>query len=185
MRETRQVKPPLQLQVAHPPDWLPEAHSAADLSKYLRSCETLCRCSTDAFVGTGRFGYHFPHPKQEEDILTETNVKDGLHLPTSVAVRLLYFVFWDILRISCLLGRNMGGIGNVSATLGDRYSRGARGPYEPSICSPCRGRRHTVRLLIVPFEDLTYNPPQTIYCPHTPTRHSQRCQETSMVRRPR
>ena len=79
----------------------------------------------------------------------------------------------------------MGGIGNVSATLGDRYSRGARGPYEPSICSPCRGRRHTVRLLIVPFEDLTYNPPQTIYFPHTPTRHPQRCQETSMVRRPR
>ena len=52
----------------------------------------------------------------------------------------------------------MGGIGNVSATLGDRYSRGARGPYEPSICSPCRGRRHTVRLFVVPFENLAYNP---------------------------
>ncbi|KAH9053238.1 hypothetical protein EDB87DRAFT_1711186 [Lactarius vividus] len=64
MPETRQVKPPLQLQVAHPPDWLPKAHTSADL---------------------GRFGYHFPHPKQEEDILTETNVKDGLHLPTPVA----------------------------------------------------------------------------------------------------
>ncbi|KAH9166651.1 hypothetical protein EDB89DRAFT_2128588 [Lactarius sanguifluus] len=64
MREARQVKPPLQLQVAHPPDWLPEVHTSADL---------------------GRFGYHFPHPKQEEDILTETNVKDGLHLPTPVA----------------------------------------------------------------------------------------------------
>ena len=50
MRETRQVKPPLQLQVAHPPDWLPEAHSAADLGKYLRSCEALCRCSTDVSV---------------------------------------------------------------------------------------------------------------------------------------
>ena len=97
---------------------------------------------------TGRFGYHFPHPKQEEDILTETNVKDGLHLPTSVAVRLfIFFVFWDKLRIYCLLGRNMGGVGNVSATLGYRYSCGARGPYEPGICSPCRGRRHTVRLL--------------------------------------
>ncbi|KAH8993017.1 hypothetical protein EDB92DRAFT_1944966 [Lactarius akahatsu] len=64
MREARQVKPPLQLQVAHPPDWLPEVHTSADL---------------------GRFGYHFPHPKQEEDILTETNVKDGLHLPIPVA----------------------------------------------------------------------------------------------------
>jgi mediator of RNA polymerase II transcription subunit 12 len=88
MRETRQVKPPLQLQVAHPPDWLPEAHTAADLGEYLRNCEERRRSSTDAFRRTGRFGYHFPHPKQEEDILTETNVKDGLHLPTPVAVRL-------------------------------------------------------------------------------------------------
>ncbi|KAI0293333.1 hypothetical protein B0F90DRAFT_1763644 [Multifurca ochricompacta] len=64
MREARQVKPPLQLQVAHPPEWLPEAHATADL---------------------GRFGYHFPHPRQEEDILTEANVQDGLHLPTPVA----------------------------------------------------------------------------------------------------
>jgi mediator of RNA polymerase II transcription subunit 12 len=42
----------------------------------------------------GRFGYHFPYPGQEEDILTEANVKDGLHLPTPVAVRvflLLHF----------------------------------------------------------------------------------------------
>ncbi|KAI9510086.1 hypothetical protein F5148DRAFT_1182339 [Russula earlei] len=64
MREASQGKPPLQLQVAHPPDWLPEAHTSADL---------------------GRFGYHFPHPRQEEDILTEVNVKDGLHLATPVA----------------------------------------------------------------------------------------------------
>ncbi|KAF8258181.1 hypothetical protein EI94DRAFT_1755363 [Lactarius quietus] len=64
MREAKQVKPALHLQVAHPPDWLPEAHTSADL---------------------GRFGYHFPHPKQEEDILTETNVKDGLHLSIPVA----------------------------------------------------------------------------------------------------
>jgi hypothetical protein len=31
MREAKQVKPPLRLQVAHPPDWLPEAHTSADL----------------------------------------------------------------------------------------------------------------------------------------------------------
>jgi hypothetical protein len=31
MREARQAKPPLQLQVAHPPDWLPDAHTSADL----------------------------------------------------------------------------------------------------------------------------------------------------------
>lgn len=34
MREARQVKPPLQLQVAHPPEWLPEAHTSADLGSY-------------------------------------------------------------------------------------------------------------------------------------------------------
>ena len=66
MHETRQLKPP--------PDWLPEVHSAADLGEYLRCCETLCRCSIDPFVIQCRFGYHFPHPKQEEDILTEMNV---------------------------------------------------------------------------------------------------------------
>jgi len=33
MREARQVKPPLKLQVAHPPDWLPEAHTSADLGE--------------------------------------------------------------------------------------------------------------------------------------------------------
>jgi hypothetical protein len=31
MRQARQAKPPLQLQVAHPPDWLPDAHASADL----------------------------------------------------------------------------------------------------------------------------------------------------------
>lgn len=31
MRQARQAKPPIQLQVAHPPDWLPEAHTSADL----------------------------------------------------------------------------------------------------------------------------------------------------------
>jgi hypothetical protein len=31
MREARQANPPLQLQVAHPPEWLPEAHTSADL----------------------------------------------------------------------------------------------------------------------------------------------------------
>jgi hypothetical protein len=50
MRETRQVKPPLQLQVAHPPDWLPEAHTAADLGEYLRNCEERPRCSVYMFI---------------------------------------------------------------------------------------------------------------------------------------
>ena len=45
-------------------------------------------------------------------------------------------------------GRNMGSVGNVSTTLRDRYSRGARGPYESGFCSPCRGCHHTVRLLV-------------------------------------
>src|SRR5882757_662012 len=54
MREARQAKPPLQLQVAHPPEWLPEAHTSADLGSYAvmileayGPCEELF---TDAFV---------------------------------------------------------------------------------------------------------------------------------------
>ncbi|KAI0045300.1 hypothetical protein FA95DRAFT_1495630 [Auriscalpium vulgare] len=58
-------KLPLEIEEAHPPEWLPEAHSSADL---------------------GFIGYYPPRPRQEEDILTETNVKNGLHLQTIVSV---------------------------------------------------------------------------------------------------
>ena len=57
MREARQVKPALQLQVAHPPDWLPEAHTSADLGEYWHflwapqgKLFVVHRGSTDPFV---------------------------------------------------------------------------------------------------------------------------------------
>ena len=54
MREAKQAKPPLQLQVAHPPDWLPEAHTSADLgtsrSFILRSYGIRGHCGRIAHV---------------------------------------------------------------------------------------------------------------------------------------
>lgn len=133
MREARQVKPSLKLQVAHPPDWLPEAHTSADLGETIsyntelvillsglralresfsrpRAWNTAFSSSwrlkdgTDANLIQGRFGYHFPHPGQEEDILTETNVKNGLHLPTPVAVRVFLFLFFFFVSDGALSG---------------------------------------------------------------------------------
>ncbi|KAI0068850.1 hypothetical protein BV25DRAFT_1904185 [Artomyces pyxidatus] len=64
MREAKHDKLPLEIEEAHPPEWLSETHASADL---------------------GYIGYHPPRPRQEEDILTEANVKNGLHLPTPVS----------------------------------------------------------------------------------------------------
>ena len=50
MRGARQAK---QLQVAHPPDWLPEAHTSADLGSYNIILDAYGPCEehfTDAFV---------------------------------------------------------------------------------------------------------------------------------------
>ncbi|TFY65710.1 hypothetical protein EVG20_g5379 [Dentipellis fragilis] len=55
---------PLSTEGSRPPDWLPEAHASADL---------------------GYIGYFPPRPGQDEDILTEGSVKNGLTLPSSVS----------------------------------------------------------------------------------------------------
>ncbi|OCH91787.1 hypothetical protein OBBRIDRAFT_752537 [Obba rivulosa] len=56
-------KEPPPIYESHPPDWLPRAHVSAD---------------------TGYLGFYPPRIKQDEDILTETNVKNGLVLPLAV-----------------------------------------------------------------------------------------------------
>jgi hypothetical protein len=129
MREVRQVNPPLQLQVAHPPDWLPEAHTAADLGSWAprRTDYFIVTALTRRFCCVGRFGYHFPHPKQEEDILTEANVKDGLHLPTPVAVRPLPYrfpeIFWGSMSIRPKHGERRKRLGDAQRSIQSRSSR--------------------------------------------------------------
>ncbi|KAF9268799.1 hypothetical protein L218DRAFT_984144 [Marasmius fiardii PR-910] len=48
---------------SHPPEWLPQAHNEVDL---------------------GYSGFHPPRPGQEEDLLSENNVKNGYHLGFTV-----------------------------------------------------------------------------------------------------
>ncbi|KAG7090909.1 hypothetical protein E1B28_009986 [Marasmius oreades] len=48
---------------SHPPEWLPKAHNEVDL---------------------GYAGFHPPRPGQEEDLLSENNVKNGYHLGLTV-----------------------------------------------------------------------------------------------------
>ncbi|KAL0581804.1 RNA polymerase II mediator complex subunit [Marasmius crinis-equi] len=54
---------PLPTYESHPPEWLPKAHADADL---------------------GYAGFHPPRPGQDEDLLSEYNVKNGYHLGFTV-----------------------------------------------------------------------------------------------------
>lgn len=64
MREPKDHDRSLALYESHPPEWLPRAHGSADL---------------------GYPGFHPPRPGQDEDILSETNVKNGFVLQHHVS----------------------------------------------------------------------------------------------------
>jgi len=55
---------PLQTYHSAPPSWLPKIHSHADL---------------------GYHGFQPPRPGQEEDILSQSNVKNGIAIPSASA----------------------------------------------------------------------------------------------------
>ncbi|RDX50110.1 hypothetical protein OH76DRAFT_1402976 [Lentinus brumalis] len=59
----RETSDPLTIYESRPPEWLPRAHTSADL---------------------GYVGFHPPRPHQIEETLTESNVKNGLVLPPAV-----------------------------------------------------------------------------------------------------
>jgi len=67
---------------SHPPAWLPKIHSSGDLGiiHFSRLLHVLN-------LSSGYPGFHPPRPRQDEDILTTANVKDGVQykLPISVS----------------------------------------------------------------------------------------------------
>ncbi|EGO25090.1 hypothetical protein SERLADRAFT_368519 [Serpula lacrymans var. lacrymans S7.9] len=63
MREGKKDKEPLPIYESHPPQWLPRTHKSADV---------------------GYPGFYPPRPGQDEDILSEANVKNGFVLAASV-----------------------------------------------------------------------------------------------------
>lgn len=84
-------KEPLPIYESKPPEWLPKSHVSSDLgasSIYALGPPLLTSWS---FGSTGFVGFYPPRPDQEEEILTETNVKNGLILGLSVPVRWMFF----------------------------------------------------------------------------------------------
>ncbi|KAJ3480114.1 hypothetical protein NLI96_g8581 [Meripilus lineatus] len=67
MAKRDQEEPLLPIYESQPPDWLPKSHVSSDI---------------------GYAGFYPPRPDQEEEILTETNVKNGLILGLSVPAEL-------------------------------------------------------------------------------------------------
>ena len=88
MPTNRNDELPLKIEDLRPPIWLPEAHATADLGTFSSFTSHLERTRrlTDHRNLIGYIGYHPPRPDREEDILTETAVKNGLVLSPSVAV---------------------------------------------------------------------------------------------------
>lgn len=58
-----------------PPPWLPKVHTAADLGTFVLSILICC----SLYFSLGYVGFFPPRPDQEEEVLTENNVKNGLH----------------------------------------------------------------------------------------------------------
>jgi hypothetical protein len=92
MREARQVKPSLKLQVAHPPDWLPEAHTSADLGETISYNTELVivssklRALPETFSRPKAWDYDlFPRRGNSKTVLTQTSSKVVLgiifHIP--------------------------------------------------------------------------------------------------------
>lgn len=70
---------PLQIYHSAPPDWLPKIHSHADLGQFHLA-------ALQPHLSTGSPGYHGfqpPRPGQEEDDLSQSNVKNGIALPSA------------------------------------------------------------------------------------------------------
>jgi len=80
---------PLQIYSSAPPSWLPKIHSHADLGQFdsvgLHQFPPTHETATADGI-TGYHGFQPPHPGQEEDILSESNVKNGIAILPSASV---------------------------------------------------------------------------------------------------
>ena len=75
---------PLPVYELRPPAWLPKSHISADLGELFRY--RIVEVQALTIVPSGYTGFHPPRPHQVEEVLTETNVKNGLVIPQSVPV---------------------------------------------------------------------------------------------------
>ena len=76
----------LQIYRSAPPDWLPKIHSHADLGQFHLTAPLLFPSIHRTVVVNGVVGFHGfqpPRPGQEEDILSQSNVKNGIAIPSA------------------------------------------------------------------------------------------------------
>jgi len=74
----------LALYESHPPKWLPKTHGSADLGWTNNIVDGIQLTRYPGYPG-----FHPPRPGQEEDILSEVNVKNGFVLQHLIAVSLM------------------------------------------------------------------------------------------------
>jgi mediator of RNA polymerase II transcription subunit 12 len=77
---------PLQIYRSAPPDWLPKLHSQADLGQFHPAALQLSHSIHETAAVNGIVGFHGfqpPRPGQEEDILSQSNVKNGIAIPSA------------------------------------------------------------------------------------------------------
>ena len=77
---------PLQIYHSAPPDWLPKIHSHADLGQFRLTALQLFPSIHETATVNGIAGFHGfqpPRPGQEEDILSQSNVKNGIAIPSA------------------------------------------------------------------------------------------------------
>lgn len=70
---------------SHPPEWLPKIHGSADLGGAPR-WQSFSSISLLIIYLSGYAGFHPPRPGQDEDALSEPNVKNGYILAQAVSV---------------------------------------------------------------------------------------------------
>ena len=77
---------PLQIYRSTPPDWLPKIHSHADLGQFHPAAFRLLPSIHETAIANGIVGFHGfqpPRPGQEEDVLSQFNVKNGISIPSA------------------------------------------------------------------------------------------------------
>lgn len=124
-------KPPLPLYQSQPPPWLPPAHISSELGITCFFISHNIRVDNE----TGYVGYHPPRVHQEEDVLSDANVKNGFALPLTVPVCSYHLSAAPQSFLCNHAGGNMyRATGSVRVASWPRYHNQAAGFDESSFC---------------------------------------------------
>lgn len=87
---------PLPIYDSRPPAWVPPSHQSADVGESREHYNV-----PDLMHGfSGHLGFHPPYPGQDEDVLSETNVKSGFVLNPYVQACLNCALYLNLPHVS-------------------------------------------------------------------------------------